>query len=164
MISSEVIAILLSGISISASLFYYANVLQNANKTRQAQLFMTLYDRRSQPVFQKQYTRITNRTWINNEDWEEKYGPFTNPDASAEMQSIMFFFDGVGMLLKRNLIDIGMINDLLYGSTKRIWEQFEPIVKYIRTEATWDPHVWNHFEYLYHELIEYNKKHPEPPI
>jgi len=37
MVSLEVIAIILSGISISAFLFYYANVLQNANKTRQTQ-------------------------------------------------------------------------------------------------------------------------------
>ena len=76
----------------------------------------------------------------------------------------MFFFDGVGMLLKRNFIEVGMVNDLLYGSTKRIWEQFESIIKYIRTEASWDPVVWIHFEYLYKELMKYHEKHPEPPI
>ena len=55
MVSLEVVAILLSGISISASLFYYANVLQNANKTRQAQLYMgllnTFRSARAQPQY-----------------------------------------------------------------------------------------------------------------
>jgi len=52
MVSFEFIALVFTGLSITASLFYYANVLSNTNKTqkmqletRQAQLFMQLVNR-----------------------------------------------------------------------------------------------------------------------
>ena len=78
MVSLEVVAILLSGISISASLFYYSSVLQNANKTqkqqlktRQAQLFMQFADKFSSKEG-LEYLRVLGKaTWVSHEEWLE---------------------------------------------------------------------------------------------
>ena len=143
------------------ALTYYIINIRNQRETRQAQLFMNLYDTRRNSEFQKQYTNLCNRTWTNPEEWNQKYGPITNPDASSEMQSVMEFYNGAGVLLKRGLINIEVANDLLYGSTKRIWEQFEPSIRYIRTQTTWNPDTWIFFEYLYLELMKYHETHQE---
>ena len=52
MVSLEIIALVLTGLSITVSIIYYANVLSNANKTQQltlenrnAQLLMRIYDK-----------------------------------------------------------------------------------------------------------------------
>jgi len=39
----EFLAIILTGLGLTASITYYAMVLRNANKTRQTQLFMNLF-------------------------------------------------------------------------------------------------------------------------
>jgi len=43
MTSFEFLAIILTGLGLTASIVYYANVLSNANKTRKAQLFLSIY-------------------------------------------------------------------------------------------------------------------------
>jgi hypothetical protein len=44
MASFEFLAVVLSVLGLSASITYYAMVLSNANKTRKAQLFMSIYN------------------------------------------------------------------------------------------------------------------------
>jgi hypothetical protein len=63
MVSFEFLAIILSVLGLSASIIYYASILRNANKTqqlqletRQAQMFMQLYDRFNQKEHQRTWT------------------------------------------------------------------------------------------------------------
>jgi hypothetical protein len=69
MVSLEVIAILLSGISISASLFYYASVLQNQNKTRQTQMSMELYSAYRDPEFGKIWREVMDYKYTDFDDF-----------------------------------------------------------------------------------------------
>ena len=57
---AQTISILLAGLSIAASIVYYASVLRNANKTqqvqletRQAQLFLNIFNVYASKQFQK---------------------------------------------------------------------------------------------------------------
>jgi hypothetical protein len=169
MVSLEVIAILLSGIGISASLFYYANVLQNANKTRQAQLFMDLYRTYRDPFFRKQYQDILSQKWIDFNDFWEKYGEANNRDAWADWQTVASYFNGIGVLLKQGLIDIDMIDELLAPTVFMAWMRMGPIaegfkeltkdegfrarfndVEGVGRVKNWVP--WSGFKFLYDEL------------
>jgi len=70
------------------------------------------------------------------------------------------FFEGVGVLLKRNLIDIAMIDDLLGNSIIMTWEKMGPIE--VETRERWDaPRTFDDFEYLYKTLMKYIEEHPE---
>ena len=129
MVSIEVIAILLSGISISASLFYYANVLQNANKTRQAALFMDLYRTYRDPVFRKQYNDILSWRYVDFNDFWNKYGEQNNPDAWVTYQTVASYFNGIGVLLKQGLIEINMIEELLAPTVYMAWMRMGPVAK-----------------------------------
>jgi hypothetical protein len=60
MVSLEIIALVLTGLSITASILYYTMNLRNANKTqqlalenRQAQLYMQLMNKDTSQEFQK---------------------------------------------------------------------------------------------------------------
>jgi hypothetical protein len=138
MVSLEVVAILLSGISISASLFYYANVLQNANKTRQAQLFMDLYRTYRDPVFRKQYDEILNMRYIDFDDFWSKYGEQSNSEAWTTFQTVASYFNGIGVLLRQGLINIDMINELLAPTVFMAWMRMGPVTDGFR-ELTADP-------------------------
>jgi hypothetical protein len=166
----QTISIVFTGISISLAAFYYINTLRNSRKnqqltleTRQAQLFMSLYETHRSPELRRLYTRVRDREWTNLDDWEDKYGPDNNPDASVEYQSLMSFFDGVGLLVKRGLIDISLVYDLMFISTNRIWNLHKSVIYNIRITSGY-PNLWEHFEYLNNELEKYHEQHPELKI
>ena len=80
MVSLEVIALVLTGLSITASIIYYANVLGNANKTqqmqletRQTQLFMNFYETYRSEEFRKQFGIIMRLEYSDYEDFMDKY-------------------------------------------------------------------------------------------
>ena len=70
MVSLEVIAILLSGISISASLFYYANILKNANTTREKELISQRLSTIT-PEFYNNTTKLFKGEWSTQLEWIE---------------------------------------------------------------------------------------------
>ena len=49
----EFLPLVLTGLSITASIIYYSNTLANATKTRQTQLFMSLYDKYQSTEFRR---------------------------------------------------------------------------------------------------------------
>jgi len=158
MVSLEVVAILLSGISISASLLYYANVLQNANKTRQAQLFMNLYGTYHSPEFRKKWHDLTQRKWTDIEDWRRKYTQ--SSEDLAAYTSMLSFFNGIGVLLHRKLIDIDMVDDLLSVNIRGFWSQYQSTVYHTR-EVIGEPKLYYYTEYLYEEIMKKHNKLPD---
>ena len=59
MASFEFIAVIVSVLGLAASITYYAIVLKNQNETRQAQLFMNLYETARSQEFRRQYYALT---------------------------------------------------------------------------------------------------------
>jgi hypothetical protein len=58
--------------------------------------------------------------------------------------------EGLGVMVKRGLIDVNFIYDLMYGSIIMIWEKFLPIVLESRKNRV--PHLYKDVEYLYDEM------------
>jgi len=73
---------------------------------------MPLYETYRNREFRRQIAELRNQEWTSNEDFLEKYGPETNPDAFATRIAVGSYFDGIGVLVKNNLVDVNMVNDL----------------------------------------------------
>jgi len=170
----ESIPYVLTGIGIIISILYYTTVLQNANKTRelqlraqehatetrQAALFMPIYETFRNPEFRRQVTEIQQQTWKDLDEFLEKYGPENNPDAYATRIAVSSFFEGIGVLVKRDLVDICMVHNLLGVSVVNTWEKIGPVFIDARTRVN-EPYIYLDFEYLYNEIIKYRKSLPE---
>ena len=162
MVSLEVVAILLSGISISASLFYYAKVLQNQNKTRQTQLFMQTYQKVATPELQTLTAEVLEWEWTDFEDFKEKY--FKNTKKRGQWAASMLLFDGFGVLLKEGYIDPEVLFKLEQSGTRGgviIWNKFKPIIEEIRRREN-NPDLIKHGEYFVEEMIRLRKRHGLP--
>jgi hypothetical protein len=61
------------------------------------------------------------------------------------------FYDQVGVLLRRGLIDFELVDALLGNSAPQLWEKVEPVVEEARVKSD-DPRLYEHFEYLYSEM------------
>jgi hypothetical protein len=60
------------------------------------------------------------------------------------------FFDSIGILLHRKLIDIEMVDELFSFYIKAAWEKLKPGIEGRRKDL--DPTLRKWFEYLYNEM------------
>ena len=63
---------------------------------------------------------------------------------------LLSFYDQVGVLLRRRLIEFDMVDDLLGNSTRQLWDKVVPMIREARDR--YDPRLYEHFEFLYDEM------------
>ena len=126
-------------------------------ETRQAQLFMQVYDRFSDTDFAESYVDVMYRwNWTDYDDFLKKYGPETDAQAYTRFVTMPNFFQGLGVLLKRKLIDPAMVLDLM-PITITLWEKIRPFAE-IRRKHLNNPLLWKSWQYLYDEVKKYEKQ------
>lgn len=151
MVSLEVVAILLSGIGISASLVYYAQVLRNTNKSRLREVIF----QRAQ-VYSSSYTEAfaatrTMNDWETVEEFQSKYGISASPDKWSKYMYITRVYNIAGILLKENMADADLIFKLYPPyAVINVWEQFLPITENLREHVNY-PEAYESFEFLYEQ-------------
>ncbi len=57
--------------------------------------------------------RLRIREWKDLDDWRVKYSPLENTEEGTVFQTVFVFFDGVGVLVRRGLIDISIVDELM---------------------------------------------------
>jgi hypothetical protein len=73
----------------------------------------------------------------------------------SDVQSMANFFEGIGVLVQRKLIDVDLVADLLADRVIWWWEFFGPISKEVRIHAPskiGGIQLHDHAEYLYQAL------------
>jgi hypothetical protein len=135
----QTVGFLLTGASVSIAAIYYVLTLRSNQRnlrtnleTRQAQLFMQLYSQFHQKEFFGQLADIVTWKWKDYDDFMQKYGPKNNPDAWYSMGSVGAFFEGIGVLAYRGLIDVNLVAELMSRHIVMYWEKISPISLEIR--------------------------------
>jgi hypothetical protein len=143
MVTIETISIVFTGVSISLAAFYYINTLRNtrmnqeltlkaqeqARETRQAQLLMQIYEGYRSSEFRLLAEEIISQEWTDYDDFWEKFGPINNPTAWSRWGAVAAFYNGVGVLLKKELIDIDLVEELISNQAFVLWVRMEPILQ-----------------------------------
>lgn len=123
---------------------------QTEIETRQAQLFMQLYDKWSDIEFSKQRHEVWRMEWDDYEEFREKYNPYTNVEPWAAYNSTGRFYEGLGVLVHKKLIDISWVFDTMAEDVGYFWQKFEDYVKEAREHQV--PEAWLFVEYLFNIL------------
>ena len=155
MVTVETVLDVIPVVSLVVVLAYYTITVRNQNKTRQAQLLMGLYDTYRSREFRANVTELRSQEWTDFDDFWEKYGEENNPEAWTSWLSVAAFFNGVGVLLKRNLIDIVLVEDLLANVVFGSWSRMHvPLYGYRKwqTRSVIGQEILHGFEYLYEQL------------
>ena len=159
MASFEFLAIILTGLGLTASIAYYTNVLRNANKTREAQLFMQIYSQWNSTELQRHYRIVMEAQFENYDDYVENF--MSDFDNRIAVNSVAVFFEGVGVYVKRGLIDVSMVDDLMSEAIMSFWDKSKPIIYETRTRNNL-PQFAEFVEYLSIEVKDiFEKQHPE---
>ena len=157
----ETIGFILTGIGLTASIIYYANILQNANKTqqmtlenRQAQLFMQLFDRLASEENRARSMQILQLEFTGYDDFEEKYNMETSPEMVSKVLHIWQELNGMGFLLRKGLVDIETVYHLAGHIVVLQWNKWSQYISEARVREK-EPDFLDEFEYLSKELRRY---------
>jgi len=165
MLDVQTIGVLVTATSVTIAAIYYTITLRTSQKnmratleTRQALLFMQMYERWSDAVFHEAATDIRNTSWVDYIDFQKKV--LENPKKYKSLGTMIRFYEGIGVLVKEKLIDLRFVSLLMAGDVKKFWEQVEPIIEPWR--KAWNyPRLASETEYLGKSLLKYMDEHPE---
>lgn len=131
---------------------YYITISRNTIRTRKAQLFMNLYSHFRDKDFMLQWSeKFFKWSWKDFDDYLEKYGPEKNLEAFASYSSTCAYFEGIGVLVKKKLIDLTIVEELMATPIIWMWEKTESVTKGYRERFN-APQLWEWYEYLYNEM------------
>ncbi len=143
------VSIVIASASVVIGMILAILQLRDQNKTRQAQLFMGVYE---------QFSRSETLKWLfrtvdDFEHCEPGKKPAILENDTESFYSVMAFFEGVGVLVSKKLIDVHLVADLISGPTIRLWRSVEDYVKSERQRLK-RPQVWEWTEYLCSEIVK----------
>ena len=130
-----------AGVLVGVTLAYLE--VRTLVKARHTDLVVRLYSTMGSREFQEAWDRFMKGEIKDLDDFERKY--------SVEGYEIGIFFEGIGVLLHRKLIDIGLVDDLFSSPIKMTWEKMKPLAEATRKELN-RPQMGEWFEYLYNEM------------
>ena len=151
MVDLDTLSIVLTGIGLIVAIIYYSINIRNASKVRQRDiLFQRLQGYNLE--YTKTYIEVASYTdWKTTEEFKEKYGMITNPDAFSKYLYITRVYNLAGLMLKENVADADLLFQLYPpGAIISMWEQFLPFILEGR-EIRNNPVLDENFEYLYTE-------------
>ncbi len=149
---------------ILVGIIYYITIMRHAQKTRdltlkaqeqtletrQSQLFMNIYERFADKGFLDMVSEIRQFDYVDDDDFEKKYGQYDRNKAYA----VAAVFEGIGVLVKRGLIDIQLVNDLMPLTIISVWEKMEPITMKARKSDWGSRYAYKGFEYLHNQVVD----------
>ena len=162
MVSIEAIALVLTGLGLTASIIYYANIIQNANKARQTHQYMEIFQSKHDLEGYKSGFFIMNMKWTDFNDYMAKYSIETNPEAAAIVESQTSYMEGLGIMVKQKMVDIETVFQMIGTKVILYWFILESMLKEFR-KPEWDtPDYMKNFEYLANKMIEMRKQRGLP--
>jgi hypothetical protein len=150
------ISVIIATAGVLVGVVYYILAIRNQAQTKQTDLVMRLYATFSTSEFQDAWTKVRKRApkadIADIDEFDEKVG-------LREFNQVCLFFEGIGILLQRKLVDARMVEDLFGGSVDRAWGYVRKAVYRGRQQMN-DPTIYYYFEYLYNEMKKREQKTP----
>jgi hypothetical protein len=149
MVDIQTVSIAVASASVVLAAIYYVFQVRHQTKIRQTDLLTRLYSIMVSKDWLEAWQKVQSREALNYGDYLEKYG-------FVELNEIFVFFDQLGRLMKKGLIDIELI-PLTYGQVSATWEKIKPVLEGSRKRYNAPKHG-EYAEYLCSELKKTEQK------
>jgi hypothetical protein len=126
-------------------------------ETRQAQLFMGIYETYYSNDFRESDYELFNIEMKNIGDWNRL---LKDRRRWAAFWQETLYFTGIGVLVRQNLIDIRLVTLLLSESVFWYWEKYRDGIMECRKAVDY-PRLGIEVEYLYNRISDYAREHPQ---
>jgi hypothetical protein len=151
----QLIATILTMGSVIAGVIFSIISLRNFRESRNLSLYMQYRSQAGGKEFLANMLKVNLKwEWKNAEEFFEKYGPITNPEAFALFLDHSNYYDSVGVLLKTKNLSIEFLSKTMITSIVYFWEKVEPIADAISAMIR-QPGSYDNVKYLYEEVIKH---------
>ena len=152
MVDIQTVSIAIASAGVFVAAIYYIFQIRHQTRLRQTDLVMRLYS----TFTSEEHLRAGKKViWITYEDYDDfvkKYGaPSSEEPISMAIDKVLYFYEEVGVLLSKKLIDIDLIDQLFGYNIMIVGTKVMPIIEGARRSLNL-PRVWTNFEYLYNEM------------
>jgi hypothetical protein len=159
MVDIQTVSIMLASASVIAGVVYYALQIRHQTKIRQTDLAI-----RINPLFnlnaiefQRAALKVISLEFKDYDDFNKKYGSLsTEAPESIAVHTMMNFFEGIGNLLKNNLVSIDLVWTYYGEADILIWEKIRPLAKGLSKQLGFQ--LDTPAEYLYNEMKKRKQK------
>jgi hypothetical protein len=146
---------------------YYVLTVRNQNKARQTTTVIQLHQHKTSPEENTRFWKLIALQWEDHDDYQRNYGPKGNPEneqVRAMFSAEFGFYDGLGLMLKKGLVDLDTVYSLFGLRCTMIWYKYETLLDGIRSMTTFGggEKIYENLEYLANEIIKLNNKYDQP--
>ena len=152
MVDITEISAVVAAAGVLVGVVYYIIDMRNQTILRKTDLVMRLFST---------FSSVDHRTagkkviWIDYKDYDDyvkKYGaPNSEEPIPTAVDTVLYFYEEVGVLLSKKLIDIDLIDQLFGYNIMLVGAKVMPIIEEGRRRLD-VPRFWINFEYLYNEM------------
>jgi len=145
------ISAIVAAIGVIIGVIFAVLQLRDLVKTRKTDLVIRLYSTYGSREFQEAWVETLRLEFKDYHDYLKKYGATSEKPVYTSVNMVAAYFEGIGILLRRKLIDIALVDDLLSSDIVLTWHKMKPIVEGWRKQFN-RPQISEWFEYLYDEM------------
>jgi hypothetical protein len=149
MIDIPTVASIVTTISIAIGVVFTILEIRHLARTRKTEIIMKIYEKFGSREMVEAVNKVGAAKFESLEDYRKKYG-FT------DVTEVAVLFEGVGVLLEQNLIDIRMADRLFGPTLNLLWERMQPVI-YAMRKGLNEPFFFSHYEYLIKRLNSYRE-------
>jgi len=148
----QTISIAIASASVVAGIVYYAFQIRHQTRTRQTDLVWRMNQTLYADDYREAILKVLNMDFKDYDDFVKKYGPYLSDSPTMKaLTKINVLYDGIGSLVRKKLLDFGLVYSCFDTPCRRAWEKVRPIIEGYR-KAQNMPDYLDSFEYLYVEM------------
>ena len=141
--------------------YYILNIQNNqrnqelALEARKIHLTREAIGKTASRDFLNDLTKVLYQQWENYDDFIEKYGPYSNPDAYAAVIHVCEEYHIMGLDMRHGIIDADYVYERGFEVNLSMWNKVKPIVYGIREASPLGlqySSLWDGFDYLALEM------------
>jgi hypothetical protein len=150
MFDVQTISIVIAAMSVVIGVINSMLASRRAEQQRQMQLFMGIYGRFHAEDFRRSALEILSMERMGYDE------AMKDRELQIHGSKLLSYFEGVGVLVSRNLIDIDLVEDLMGNHIVQLWEIMKPGVQEMRKRV--HPKEANAVESLYNAIKNYRQQ------
>lgn len=149
-------------VSLVVGIFYYLTIMSDNQKrqkqeedSRKTQTFVQLHQARYDKEGLDAMFLLYSLEWDDFDDYLEKYAATSGKhnEISAAFESQSSYMDGLGLMVKENMIDAETVYHVAGRRVLMLWFKLETVIKGFRHPQWGALDYCEHFEYLANEMI-----------
>ena len=140
---SAIVGASVAGVGVLVGVVYYILDVKNQKRMRQTDLLVRLFSNMISKDWLEAWEKVRDRENLDYDEYKMKYG-------FVEANQVYLFYDQLGRLLQKGLIDIDLL-PVEVGQVTNAWEKLGFVLEGSRKKFN-EPRLGAGFEYLYNEV------------